>query len=333
MKTIDKKIAFTICSINYLAQAVTLGNSLTEQNPDYTFIIALVDKIIEPTPLFENLPYPLIEVDKINIQNFKSFYSRYNITELNTAVKPYFFDYLFNCNPEVDSILYFDPDIYVYNKFTALEAALDKNQIILTPHITEPIFDAKTPGETDFLNTGLYNLGFIGLKRGVDTFKLLEWWKERLKYYCYIDFEKGLFVDQIWLNFAPIFFKNVFILHDPGYNMAYWNLHERIFSQKEDGQYIVNCESPLVFYHFSGYDFNKIYEISKYQTRTSFMNRPELFDLFNNYKEIVMSFGHSKFQQVNCYYINKKLFKKVSLIKRTGQFIKNYLFRLFQKIT
>ena len=113
MKNNNQKIAYTICSINYLAQAIALGNSLTSQNADYDFKIGLVDKVDGYQTVLQNIPYELIEVENIQIPNFNSFCDRYNITELNTAVKPFFFEYLFSNNPVSDIILYLDPDIYV----------------------------------------------------------------------------------------------------------------------------------------------------------------------------------------------------------------------------
>jgi hypothetical protein len=41
----SQKFAFTICSINYLAQAKVLADSLKKTNPDYEFVIGLCDKI------------------------------------------------------------------------------------------------------------------------------------------------------------------------------------------------------------------------------------------------------------------------------------------------
>ena len=38
------QIVFTLCSINYLAQAKTLGDSVLRHNPGYKFIIGLIDK-------------------------------------------------------------------------------------------------------------------------------------------------------------------------------------------------------------------------------------------------------------------------------------------------
>ena len=38
------KIAFTICSLNYFAQALSLGESLSKTNPHYKYVIGLVDR-------------------------------------------------------------------------------------------------------------------------------------------------------------------------------------------------------------------------------------------------------------------------------------------------
>jgi len=45
MEQQSNKLAFTICSANYLAQAIALGDSLLQHNPSYTFVIGLVDEI------------------------------------------------------------------------------------------------------------------------------------------------------------------------------------------------------------------------------------------------------------------------------------------------
>jgi hypothetical protein len=64
-------LVFTLCSVNYLAQAITLGDSLKEQNPDTHFIIGLVDKLGTKEIDQSKLPkYQLLEVNKINISDF-----------------------------------------------------------------------------------------------------------------------------------------------------------------------------------------------------------------------------------------------------------------------
>ena len=71
-----------------------------------------------------------------------------------------------------------------------------------------------------------------------------------------------MFTDQRWVDFVPSFFDH-HILKDPGYNVAYWNLHGReVFSDGD--RYLVDGE-PLRFFHFSGFDARKPWLLSKHQ--------------------------------------------------------------------
>ena len=121
------KIAFTICSLNYFAQALSLGESLSRINPQYKYIIGLVDK---PDEFYKNCDEELIslveknniiEIDKLDIPNFELFCLRYDIMELNTAVKPYYFDYFFRNTEDLEYVVYLDPDILVYSKLEDLD--------------------------------------------------------------------------------------------------------------------------------------------------------------------------------------------------------------------
>jgi hypothetical protein len=148
--------------------------------------------------------------------------------------------------------------------------------------------------EEDFLNSGLYNLGFIAVKKTSEGLEMINWWAERLLNKAYIDLSRGLFTDQIWINFVPLFFNKVKILKHPGYNMAYWNLHERRVSKKEK-EYYVNKQYPLVFYHFSG--FNPLIPdiLSKYQNRFAFQDLPEIRDLFTEYSIKLFQNGYNTY--------------------------------------
>jgi len=295
---------FTLCSNNYLAQAIALGNSLLQHNPGYVFEIGLVDKRV-PQIDYAAIPFEIVEVESIGISEFDEMFKRYSITELNTAVKPFYFRYFFNSLPEIESIIYLDPDILVYRPFTELEEVLIQYEIVITPHLTTPINDDKFQAENDFLNAGLYNLGFIALKRGEESQKLIDWWAGRLETKAYIDFASGMFTDQLWINFVPLFFNRVQIFCHPGYNMAYWNLHER---QLMDTEEVVknNISYSLVFFHFSGYNLLIPEVLSKYQNRFTFENRKDIVDLFRNYSEKLVENGYNTFIRVPCYYATKK---------------------------
>jgi lipopolysaccharide biosynthesis glycosyltransferase len=296
-------IAFTICSINYLAQARTLRDSLKSTNPDVHFFVGLVDRLDNVTFEGAFVPdFPLVEIHKIGIDGFDDMCARYNITELNTAVKPFYFTYFFNQYPEATKVIYFDPDIIVYQPLTELLENLDTHEAVLTPHLLTPINDRLTPNELHHLNTGVYNLGFVAFRKSAETIAFIQWWEEKLRYECLIDLCNGLFVDQNWMNFLPIFIQNTHIERHPGYNAAYWNMHERTFGIV-NGEVFVNQGHPLIFFHYSGYDPAQPSLISKYQDRFSFTERTDLDWLFTYYRDALLKNGNEYYRQFPCSYI------------------------------
>jgi len=305
-------IAFTICSVNYLAQARTLGDSLRVSNPGLHYFIGLVDRLDGVTFEIGYEPdYPLVEVHTIGIAGFAEMGDRYNITELNTAVKPFFFSYFFEKYPDADKVIYFDPDIIVFQPLSRLLGHLDRHEAVLTPHLCTPIEDRKSPNELHHLNTGVYNLGFCAFRRSDAMISYVKWWEEKLRYECLIALCDGLFVDQNWMNFLPIFVENTYIEKHLGHNAAYWNLHERSFTKK-GGEFIVNENQQLVFFHYSGYDPRKPEFISKYQDRFTFEDRPDLVELFAIYHQQLLQNGNEYYRQFPCRYIRpEKVYKYV----------------------
>ena len=245
-------IAFTICSNNYLHKASTLLFSLKKHNnvPVYLFLADIKDKTI----LYDELGFAaVVSLEDIKVPNLQWMKETYSIVELNTAIKPFAFSYLFE-KVQADYIYYFDPDIYTYQPLTEFQPLWQNGSVLLTPHILTAIpNDGGFPAENLFLNHGLYNLGFLGLKRSQVAANLLEWWGDRLTEKCIIDLREGYFVDQAWFNLVPILYKSVVITDHLGCNVAYWNLHERSISQKDEKYWVNNCQ-PLIFYHFSGVD-------------------------------------------------------------------------------
>ncbi|PWK26503.1 hypothetical protein LV89_02348 [Arcicella aurantiaca] len=309
-------LAFTICSINYLAQAQTLGQSLQRTNPDVEFVIGLVDRLDKVTLEADKIPpFQLLEIDKININCLDEMCEHYNITELNTAVKPFYFDYFFKNRPDIKNVIYFDPDIIVFDDLKPLKDNLEKHSIVLTPHITSPITDKFDTREIDHLNTGLYNLGFVAVGRSEQSYQMIDWWMERLKKDCVIDLCNGLFVDQHWMIFVPIFFKEVTLVDNyAGYNVAYWNLHERKVTQR-DGKYFIN-DVPLIFFHYSGYGLNKPMEVSKYQNRSNFENRPDIIPLFEYYAKQLKDNFNDYYIKIPCHYIKPAKVKRYLRVRK-----------------
>ena len=253
-------IAFTIVNANYLHFAFTLAQSYLEKNAESEFYLFLLGADREVIGVHQRLKIVNLNDSIIAELNQRAFY--YEITELSTSVKPNCFWYLFNLG--YDKVIYLDPDIYVLNPLDYLSDLLNKNSIVITPHSTSPIYDQDLPDDLNFLKAGSYNLGFIAVANNNTGRRFIEWWSDRLSVNAFNSFSKGMFTDQKWIDLVPSYFDEVFILKNPGYNVAYWNLHERSVD-KICGKYFCNDEK-LYFFHFSGISL-KDTQVSKYTTR------------------------------------------------------------------
>lgn len=298
-----KHIIFTICSNNYFAQAVVLGHSLVSSNPQCEFYVCVTDR--NSNEIDYSAVQNVVFVEDLQITALEYMIQRYSIIELNTAIKPYMFSYLLQVEKGCDMVTYLDPDIYVYRSLDLIEDLIKEYDFILTPHITSPYpLDNRIPAEEDILNTGMYNLGYISIKNNVAGRKMISWWEERLKDKANVDFLAGHFTDQIWINFVPLYFKKVFVLYDLGYNVAYWNLHERSLIQKNGVCTVFNQKecNPLIFFHFSGYNPMRPDVFSKYQTRLQLNDNSELRKLCDDYGRLLLQSNYELYSQVECVY-------------------------------
>ncbi|MEI6265403.1 MAG: glycosyltransferase [Sphingobacteriia bacterium] len=279
-------IAFTICSKNYLAQAISLCNSVKENDPSLTFIIGLVD-LISDSEREDLNQYHILTTDELGFEEFKEMYYRYNIVELSTAVKPFYIKYFFK-KYNASKVIFLDPDIIVYSSLDIIFKNLENYSFILTPHIVSPIYDNKKLNEQTFLFSGIFNLGFFAIKADKIGNDLLDWLTLRLTNECIMDQTNGYFVDQKWMNLAICFFENYLIDKNIGLNVAHWNLHERYISVNEENKYIVNNSERLIFFHFSSYKPELSEKIATWQNRFDFNTRPDLKIIFEKYhKELL----------------------------------------------
>lgn len=293
-------VVFTLCSNNYLAQAKILGDSFKKYHQHIEFIIGLVD-IFNPLidyKVFDN--FTVIQVSDLQIPEFREMERKYNIIELNTSVKPFYFTHLF-ASYNADKIIYLDPDIEIFSPFEEVLDLLDSYNIIITPQNCVPIDDGNLPSDIDLLGTGTFNLGFIALSNILNVKPFLAWWTDRLVKYCFVDERNNMFFDQIWINLVPAFFDNYYILKHPGYNMAPSNLHERQI-QDRNGQWLINNYYNLRFYHFSGYKFSNPELLCSYSSRFTFANRTDILPLYKSYLHQLSANNIGKFQMIPPYY-------------------------------
>lgn len=281
----------TIIAKNYLAHARVLAESFKEHHPDEECYVLIVDNYegyVEPG----SEPFEIVSPSALGIEDYEHMAAMYDVTELSTAVKPWFLEHLLN-GRGLERVAYFDPDIRVYDRLDQVDHLTREHELVLIPHVTSPIpRDGEKPSEADILIAGTYNLGFIALERGPRASALLEWWSERLKTDCIIAPDLGYFVDQRWIDMIHGVMPGFGVLSDPGYNVAYWNLHGRNLTL-EDGRHRVNGK-PLRFFHFSGYDPRRRDRLSKHQSRIPLEEGSALASVCNGYADALLARGYDE---------------------------------------
>lgn len=286
---------FTICSNNYLGYAKVLAGSVKAMEPSSVFYVILCDEQ-RPGIDYSGLGDAIITAGSIE-PDWHALTLKYNIIELNTCIKPRVFEYLF-LERGLPHAVYLDPDIRVFQPMDFLAPALQQHTILLTPHICSPIPpDGQAPSENTFLNFGIYNLGFIAIANKGEALRFLSWWKTHTYRQGYIDIYKGIFVDQLPINHAPVFFEGVKVLPGKGLNMAPWNLHERRLSHVS-GRYLVNEETPLVFYHFSSFKMRNIELPAHVYNRYRLSDRPDLVPLYQEYNTALLAAGQEQYTHI-----------------------------------
>ena len=241
---------FTIVAKNYIPYAQVLMRSVRHESPEFRRVVILCDRADADTQTYDD--FELIPIEQLNLKGFPNLAFKYSIVELSTAVKPMCLNWLLERHQKV---IYLDPDTKLFNPIESLLELLGLYNIILTPHLTSPVSDKHRPTEVDILRLGAYNLGFIAVQKSEETTYFLSWWKNHLQDQCYVDPDIGLFVDQKWIDLVPGLFHGVHISHNPGLNVAYWNLAQRALTEKKMNIY--SNGQPLVFFHYSGIDAKK----------------------------------------------------------------------------
>ncbi len=280
--------ACTIVARNYLAQAQVLARSFVEHHPDIEFHTLVVDGD-ESDRDRAGVGTVLLPADLgVDPGHLHQMFVMYDVMELATALKPALLMSLVRRGSR--SVAYFDPDIRVYAPVHDVFATAE-DQVVLTPHALDPFpRDGKFLHETQIMQAGIYNLGFIAV--GASQYRFLAWWHDRLRTDAVVDVANGLFTDQKWIDWVPSLFPHE-ILRDRGLNVAYWNLHER--SVHHDGTRWTVGGAPLRFFHFSGYDPAVPWSLSKHMgeaPRILLGDRPELARLCAEYGAELTAAGH-----------------------------------------
>lgn len=280
-RTGERSAIFTVCNLAYLPKALVLAESLVKFDQP-KLKIYIFDRKVEI-----DLPTDLAEfywVEEIGLANVRQYAFKYDIVEFSTSLKPWITLKLLE---QHDNIIFLDPDTCVFSRLDGIWEKLGTHDIILTPHYVTPHVE----GDIGMLRFGSFNLGFYAVSSTSEARRFLQWWNDRCLEHCYFETQFGLSTDQKWVSIAPCFFPTLHVSFNLGYNVAFWNSHERTLTSDGQGGYDVNKKFPLVFFHFSSFDEENPELLSKRAFSGRDQKRQDLLEVSLYYKERLSHFS------------------------------------------
>ncbi len=286
---------FTICSNNYVPMARLFLASARRVHPEADLFLCLADRVLAVEGLY-GADAAVVPIEALDVPDLPGLCFRYDVMELNTAVKPFMMLHLLE-RRGYDTVLYFDPDIEIHAPLSGVLAALAGGaSFALTPHVLRPAEGGEGPDDLSFLRAGSYNLGFLAVRDGAEARDVLGWWARRLLFQCVDAQAAGLFVDQKFMDLLPSLAGGVAVLRDPALNVAYWNLPQRHLARGGDGWTVDG--RPLGFFHFSGFDPRRPGRLSKYTPLfgggAGEAPGPALQALLDDYAARLLALGHGR---------------------------------------
>lgn len=251
----------TIVARNYLPQARVLAATFRHHHPGASFTTLVIDGTDDDRR--DNAAGRILLVDDLELpaSEWHPMAAMYTVMEFATALKPAAVRHVLRDAAPGEAVAYIDPDIQVMQPFTDVFERAAAHGIAVTPHLLQPMpRDGHTPDESVIMHAGMFNLGFICV--GAEAMPMLDWWHERMRTDAVVDLRNALFTDQRWIDWVPSLYGHT-VERDPGLNVAYWNIHERPLTVAADGT-VHAAGVPLRFFHFSGFDPDAPWRLSKH---------------------------------------------------------------------
>jgi hypothetical protein len=162
-------------------------------------------------------------------------------------------EYYFTCTPalmswllatraEINLLTYLDADLYFFARPEVIFADMANASTLIVPH-------RFSKRNEDKLQWGIYNVGWVSIRRDDDGLACLAWWNRACLEWCRDVLEGDRFADQKYLDQFPVRFARVRVNDNPGVNLAPWNLDNYSISVGVDGEPLVDGK-PVVFFHF-----------------------------------------------------------------------------------
>jgi glycosyltransferase involved in cell wall biosynthesis len=188
-------------------------------------------------------------------------------TALAAAMRPHLLAAMFERSTA--PVVFLDATAQVYGPLDRLFDADERADLALVPKTLQPVpDDGLEPSQQQVTATGLFDAGVIGVRNGARPF--LDFWAGTSRWQMA---EAEVRHADSWLDVATLYART-HVVRDPGFGVAYWNLHERQL-EEVDGDRVLVAGQPLRVMHYRGFDPERPYLLT---TEVEHLARVEAID-------------------------------------------------------
>ena len=193
---------FTVCNRHTYANARVLAESVQKFHPEMIFYIGWVDTLTLP-----DLPpfCRVLHVEDLQIPAWDDMCEKYYDFELVNACRPWFAKFLIASIQDQETITFLAPTTVL---FSALDKCYEPDvDLFLTPNIIAPIQENTNIDDKRILNVGMFNANAWAMRKNAAICTMIDWWAHRTLDRAKFDLCNGMCMDQLWLNFMPVWIE------------------------------------------------------------------------------------------------------------------------------
>lgn len=278
----------TIVAKKYLSFARALAESCEAAHPGLRVVVLLADEIdgcFDPS----REAFELLELGELGIPRLERFRFHYPQQPLSYASTPFLLSHLLRGG--CSRVIFVKQESLILGDLTPVFDLLRTASIVLTPHLAAPLAgEDRAARELNILLSGGYNVGLLGVASTPEAARFLTWWQDRVYADALYAPASGMHYEQRWLDLVPGMFDGVHVLRDPAYNVAHWNLPDRVVTVAGD-RVLVNGE-PCRLFRFSGYDVETPDRPTRYSTRLTAENIGPARLVFDRWRGALVRHGY-----------------------------------------
>ncbi len=243
----QKRVYCTYFDHNYLPRGLALHQSLQQHAPGARLWVLCLSEVCYRTLTALNLP----NLVGWHLADFESADPQVAATQPTRSMIEYYFTcsaawmlHVLENECDAEWVTYLDSDLFFFASPDPIYEEMKDAAFGIVPHrFTRRLADQR--------RFGLYNVGWVSVRRCDEGFAALRWWRERCIEWCYDRVEGDRFADQRYLDRLPKLFNNVHVIRHLGANLAPWNL-DGFRLEWRDGSVWIEERYPLLFFHFYG---------------------------------------------------------------------------------